>query len=50
MLLLRAISNSQDYECHRNTLAELLDKNGSEIVQAVDNKVSGTKKNESEKS
>lgn len=46
VLLLRVSTNSQDYEYQRNTLTELCDRNGWEIVYTVENKVSGAKKNE----
>ena len=46
VLLLRVSTNSQDYEYQRNTLTELCDRNGWEIVHTVENKVSGVKKNE----
>ena len=46
VLLLRVSTNSQDYEYQRNTLTELCDRNGWEIVHTVENKVSGAKKNE----
>ena len=46
VLLLRVSTNSQDYEYQRNTLTDLCDKNGWDIVHTVENKVSGVKKNE----
>lgn len=46
VLLLRVSTNSQDYEYQRNTLTDLCDRNGWEIVHTVENKVSGAKKNE----
>ena len=46
VLLLRVSTNSQDYEYQRNTLTDLCDKNGWDIVHTVENKVSGAKKNE----
>ena len=46
VLLLRVSTNSQDYEHQRNTLTDLCDKNGWDIVHTVENKVSGAKKNE----
>ena len=46
VLLLRVSTNSQDYEYQRNTLTDLCDRNGWDIVHTVENKVSGAKKNE----
>lgn len=46
VLLLRVSTNSQDYEYQRNTLTELCNRNGWQIVHTVENKVSGAKKNE----
>lgn len=46
VLLLRVSTNSQDYEYQRSTLTELCDRNGWEIVNTFENKVSGAKKNE----
>lgn len=43
-LLLRVSTNSQDYEYQRNTLSELCNRNGWEIVHTFENKVSGAKK------
>lgn len=49
VLLLRVSTNSQDYEYQRNTLTELCNRNGWQIVHTVENKVSGAKKNEDRK-
>lgn len=46
VLLLRVSTNSQDYEYQRSTLADLCNRNGWEIVNTFENKVSGAKKNE----
>lgn len=46
VLLLRVSTNSQDYEYQRNTLTELCNRNGWQIIHTVENKVSGAKKNE----
>lgn len=46
VLLLRVSTNSQDYEYQRSTLTELCNRNGWEIVNTFENKVSGAKKNE----
>ena len=46
VLLLRVSTNSQDYEYQRNTLTDLCKRNGWEIVNTFENKVSGAKKNE----
>ena len=45
-LLLRVSTNSQDYEYQHNTLNELCERKGWEIVKVFANKVSGAKKNE----
>ena len=45
-LLLRVSSNAQDYEYQHNTLTELCERKGWEIVKVFANKVSGAKKNE----
>lgn len=45
-LLLRCSTSAQDYEYQRNTLTNLCEKNGWEIVYTFENKVSGAKKNE----
>ena len=45
-LLLRVSTNAQDYEYQYNTLKELCDRKGWEIVKVFANKVSGAKKNE----
>ena len=45
-LLLRVSTNAQDYEYQYNTLKELCEKKGWEIVKVFANKVSGAKKNE----
>lgn len=45
-LLLRVSTNSQDYEYQKNTLTELCERKGWEIVKVFANKVSGAKKNE----
>ena len=46
VLLLRVSTNSQDYEYQRNTLTELCNRNGWQIIHTVENKVSGAKKTE----
>ena len=46
VLLLRVSTNSQDYEYQRNTLTDICERNGWEIVHTVENKVSGAKKSE----
>lgn len=46
VLLLRVSTCSQDYEYQRSTLVNLCDKNGWEIVNTFENKVSGAKRNE----
>ena len=46
VLLLRVSTNSQDYEYQRNTLTDICNRNGWEIVHTVENKVSGAKKSE----
>ena len=48
-LLLRVSTNSQDYEYQYNTLQELCERKGWEIVKVFANKVSGAKKNEERK-
>lgn len=45
-LLLRVSTNAQDYEYQHNTLSELCERKGWEIVKVFANKVSGAKKNE----
>ena len=45
-LLLRVSTNLQDYEYQRNTLSELCERKGWDIVKVFANKVSGAKKNE----
>ena len=45
-LLLRCSTSVQDYEYQRNTLTDICNRNGWEIVYTVENKVSGAKKNE----
>lgn len=45
-LLLRVSTNAQDYEYQHNTLTELCERKGWEIVKVFANKVSGAKKNE----
>ena len=45
-LLLRVSTNSQDYEYQYNTLKELCERKGWEIVKVFANKISGAKKNE----
>ena len=45
-LLLRCSTSVQDYEYQRNTLTDICNRNGWEIVYSVENKVSGAKKNE----
>ena len=46
VLLLRVSTNAQDYEYQHNTLTELCERKGWEIVKVIANKVSGAKKNE----
>ena len=46
VLLLRVSTNSQDYEYQRNTLTDICNRNGWEIIHTVENKVSGAKKSE----
>lgn len=46
VLLLRVSTNSQDYEYQRSTLTDLSKRNGWQIVNTFENKVSGAKKNE----
>lgn len=46
VLLLRVSTNSQDYEYQHQTLTELCERKGWEIVKVFANKVSGAKKNE----
>lgn len=46
VLLLRVSTNSQDYEYQRSTLTDLCNRNGWQIVNTFENKVSGAKKNE----
>ena len=48
-LLLRVSTNAQDYEYQQNTLTELCERKGWEIVKVFANKVSGAKKNEERK-
>ena len=48
-LLLRVSTNAQDYEYQQNTLTELCERKGWEIVRVFANKVSGAKKNEDRK-
>ena len=48
-LLLRVSTNAQDYEYQHNTLSELCERKGWEIVKVFANKVSGAKKNEERK-
>ena len=45
-MLLRCSTSVQDYEYQRNTLTDICNRNGWEIVYTVENKVSGAKKNE----
>ena len=45
-LLLRVSTTAQDYEYQYNTLKELCDRKGWDIVKVFANKVSGAKKNE----
>lgn len=45
-LLLRVSTNAQDYEYQHNTLSELCERKGWQIVKVFANKVSGAKKNE----
>lgn len=45
-LLLRVSTTAQDYEYQYNTLKELCDKKGWQIVRIFANKISGAKKNE----
>lgn len=45
-LLLRVSTTAQDYEYQYNTLKELCDRKGWEIVKVFANKISGAKKNE----
>ena len=45
-LLLRVSTSEQDYTYQYNTLKELCDRKGWEIVKVFANKVSGAKKNE----
>lgn len=44
VLLLRVSTNSQDYEYQRSTLTDLCKRNGWQIVNTFENKVSGAKK------
>ena len=44
VLLLRVSTNSQDYEYQRSTLTDLCNRNGWQIVNTFENKVSGAKK------
>ena len=44
-LLLRVSTTAQDYEYQQNTLSELCERKGWEIVKVFANKVSGAKKN-----
>ena len=46
VLLLRVSTNSQDYEYQHNTLSELCQRKGWNIVKVFANKISGAKKNE----
>lgn len=46
VLLLRVSTNSQDYEYQRNSLTDICNRNGWEIIHTVENKVSGAKKSE----
>ena len=46
VLLLRVSTNSQDYEYQRSTLTDLCKRNGWQIVNTFENKVSGAKKSE----
>ena len=48
-LLLRVSTNAQDYEYQHNTLSELCERKGWEVVKVFANKVSGAKKNEERK-
>ena len=48
-LLLRVSLNSQDYKYQHNTLSELCERKGWEVVKVFANKVSGAKKNEERK-
>ncbi len=45
-MLLRTSTLAQDYEYQRNTLLELCERKGWEVVKVFANKVSGAKKNE----
>lgn len=47
--MLRVSTNAQDYEYQHNTLTELCERKGWEIVKVFANKVSGAKKNEERK-
>jgi DNA invertase Pin-like site-specific DNA recombinase len=48
-LLLRCSTSIQDYEYQRNTLTDICNRNGWEIVHTFENKVSGARKNEERK-
>lgn len=48
-LLLRVSTSAQDYEYQHNTLSELCERKGWEVVRVFANKVSGAKKNEDRK-
>ena len=48
-MLLRVSTNAQDYEYQYNTLSELCERKGWEIVKVLANKVSGAAKNEDRK-
>ena len=48
-LLLRVSTNAQDYDYQHNTLSDLCERKGWEIVKVFANKVSGAKKNEERK-
>ena len=46
VLLLRVSTSAQDYEYQYNTLKELADRKGWQIIKVFANKISGAKKNE----
>jgi len=48
-LLLRVSTSAQDYEYQHNTLSELCERKGWEVIRVFANKVSGAKKNEDRK-
>ena len=45
-MLLRVSTSAQDYEYQYNTLKELCNKKGWEVIKVFANKISGAKKNE----